>query len=655
MKTVGVTRLVMAALVAATFALPRAESVEITGSVSGTVKDESGAVLPGVTVTVRGGRLPAEGQSVTSSPSGDYRVALLPPGAYSVEAKLPSFANQVRKSVEVAIDAETRVDFVLRPSGREESVDVVAEPPVVDTRRSEVSTRITETAIDALPLNGREFVDLVKLVPGATPATGGAPGGDLDQISIFGERTAALSFLVDGADNNNPLTGGPFVRYTQDSIQEFEVITTGYEAQFGRAQGGVTNIVTRSGSNDWQASAFLFARNDALDSSNIPDQDAPKLERYQWGGTVGGPVKRDKVFFFGAFEKLDETRGINFDLSKIPPFVASGAATPGGSEDFAIAPETNRWNGMLKLDVNLGPRQRLLVQGNRSDEDDSGEISSPVLGTTALPSAASTITDTANSGIVRHTAVLSASTFLESSVSYQKGRRGSNLDREGRFEPILILLASGFQQTGAPFNGKQDRTSKRFQLAQSFTWNPYGRGNHEIKAGWDFNDTGVKGFDDVLNDVEYSAAFLSPTAIADQRGPFRAAGLRPVRRPLLHHPARGRQDTGPRPQRQELRRLRAGHVEGGRWPDPEPRPALRQVEPLRRGRQQLRAARWARPGTWARRARRSCGPTGDASTTATSCWPRPRCRRRAGSSRAPPSTWPCPGSGPTTRTRSSTS
>jgi outer membrane receptor protein involved in Fe transport len=515
----------MAVLVAGAIALPPAQAVEITGSVSGTVKDQSGAVLPGATVTVRGGRLPAEGQSVSSTPSGDYRVPLLPPGTYSVEATLPSFAAQVRKAVEVALDADTRVDFVLRPSGREESIDVVAEPPVVDTRRSEVSTRIAETAIDALPLNGREFVDLVKLVPGATPATGGAPGGNLDQISIFGERTAALSFLVDGADNNDPLTGGPFVRYTQDSIQEFEVITTGYEAQYGRAQGGVTNIVTRSGSNDWKASAFLFGRNDSLDSSNVDAQEAPKLERYQWGGTLGGPLRRDKAFFFGAFEKLDETRGVNIDRAKIPAFVASGAATPGGREDFSIAPKTDRWNGMLKLDLNLGPRQRLLLQGNRSDEDDSGEISSPVLGTTALPSAASGITDTANSGIVRHTAVLTGSTFLESSVSYQKGRHGSNLDREGRFEPILILLASGFQQTGAPFSGKQDRTSRRFQLAQSFTWNPHGRGTHEIKAGWDFNDTGVKGFDNVLNDVEYSAAFLSPTAIADNADRFARLGF----------------------------------------------------------------------------------------------------------------------------------
>ena len=511
-------------LVGAALVAP-ARAAEITGSLAGTVKDESGAPLPGVTLTVRGGRLPAEGQGVTSSPAGEYRVPLLPPGTYTLEAKLASFGTQVRKAVEVAIDAETRADFVLRPAAREESIDVVAEAPVIDPRHSEVSTRITQVAIDSLPLNGREFVDLVKLVPGATPATGGAPGGSLDQISIFGERTAALSFLVDGADNNNPLTGGPFVRYTQDSIQEFEVITTGYEAQYGRAQGGVTNIVTRSGTNEWKASAFLFGRNDSLDSSNVDAQDAPKLERYQWGGTLGGPVRRDKLFAFGAFEKLDEKRGVNIDRAKIPPFVASGAATPGGREDFTVAPNTSRWNGMLKLDANLGPKQRLLLQGNRSDEDNSGEISSPVLGTTALPSAASSTSHTANSGILRHTAVLTGSTFLESSVSYQKGQQGSNLDRSGRFEPILILLASGFQQTGAPFSGKQDRTSRRFQLAQGFTWNVHGGGDHELKAGWDFNDTGVKGFDDVVNDVEYSAAFLAPDAVAQNAERFSRLGF----------------------------------------------------------------------------------------------------------------------------------
>jgi hypothetical protein len=506
-----------------------AGAAEITGSVGGFVKDPSGVALAAATVTVRGGSLPAEGRVVTVLSSGAYRISLLQPGTYDVEVRLQGFGAQVRKAVEVLLDSETRLDFVLKPANIEEVVEVIGEAPLVDIRKSEVSSLINERAIDSLPLNGREFVDLVRLVPGATPVTGGAPGGDLSDISIFGERAAALSFLVDGVDNNNPLSGGPFVRYTQDSIKEFEVITTGYEAQYGRAQGGVTNVVTRSGANDFQASAFAFGRNDALDASNVPNQDAPKLERYQWGGSLGGPIKRDKAFFFGTFEVLNETRGVNIDRSKIPAFVANGLATPGGKEDFGIAPHTHRLNGMVKFDVNLGPKQRLLIQGNRSDEDDSGEISSPVLGTTALPSAASASTETANSGTVRHTAFLNSSTFLESALSYQKGRIGSNLDREGRFEPILILLTSafgGFQQTGAPFGGKQDRTSKRFQLGQNLTWNkPAWGGDHEFKVGWDFADTGVKGFSNVVNDVEYSAAFLAPNADAINADLFSRLGF----------------------------------------------------------------------------------------------------------------------------------
>ncbi|MFI5183112.1 MAG: TonB-dependent receptor domain-containing protein [Vicinamibacteria bacterium] len=503
-----------------------AGAAEITGSIAGVVKDSSGVALAGATVTVRGGSLPAEGRPATVSPSGVYRIALLQPGRYDVDVRLQGFGTQVKKGVEVFLDLEMRLDFVLKPATIEEVVEVVGEAPLVDVGKSEVSTLINERAIDSLPLNGRDFVDLVRLVPGATPVTGGAPGGDLTGVSIFGERAAALSFLVDGADNNNPLNGGPFVRYTQDSIKEFEVITTGYEAQYGRAQGGVTNIVTRSGSNDFQASAFAFGRNDALDSSNIPNQDAPKLERYQWGGSLGGPIRRDKAYFFGTFEVLSEDRGVNIDRSKIPDFVASGLATPGGKEDFGIAPHTHRLNGMVKFDVNLGPRQRLLIQANRSDQDDSGEISSPVLGTIALPSAASASTETANTGTIRHTAFLSSSTFLESAVAYQKGRLGDNLDRPGRFEPILILLASGFQQTGAPFDGKQDRTSKRFQLGQNLTWNQAGwGGEHELKAGWDFSDTGVTGFNNVVNDVEYSAAFLSPDAVAINAERFATLGF----------------------------------------------------------------------------------------------------------------------------------
>ena len=436
------------AVVALSLSFIPGASAQITGTIAGTVRDSSGAVLSGASVTVRGGNLPTDGRKATTSDEGTYRFASLPPGRYEVSAESAGFGRQTKRGVEVAIDADTRVEFGLSPAGVEEAVDVVSSAPVIDVERSAVANRITQQTIDSLPLNGREFVDLVRLVPGATPVSGDQQGGALDQVSVFGERASATSYLVDGGNNNDPLNGGPFIRYTQDSIQEFEVITTGYEAQFGRAQGGVANIVTRSGSNLFQGSAFLFARNDSFDSSNVPDQDPPKLSRYQYGASLGGPIKKDKAFFFGTFELLDEKRGVNINQATIPDFVKSGIATPGGAEDFGIAPKTDRFNGMLKFDYNLNSNNRLFLQLNRSDEDRSGAISSPVSGTVALPSAAADATRKANSGILRHTAILSPQVFLESSATFIKGKVGQNLDRTERAEPLLLLLASGFLQTG---------------------------------------------------------------------------------------------------------------------------------------------------------------------------------------------------------------
>src|SRR5262249_29955180 len=246
-------------------------------------------------------------------------------------------------------------------------------------------------------------------------------------IEIFGERAGAVSYLVDGAENNDPVNGGALLRFTQDSIKEFEVITTGYETEFGRGQGGVADIVTRSGTDTFNGRAFWFVRNDALDSSNIPNSSAPPptLERYQWGGTLGGPIAKDKAFFFGSFEKLNETRGVNFDQSKIPAFVLSGIATPQGVEDFGIAPQNEGFTGLLKVDANLNPSNRLTGSVNRSTLDNSGLISSPVAGTIALPSAAATRAQPATSAVFRETAVLSQRTFLETTGDYVRGKVGN--------------------------------------------------------------------------------------------------------------------------------------------------------------------------------------------------------------------------------------
>src|SRR4029079_3803273 len=152
----------------------------------------------------------------------------------------------------------------------------------------------------------------------------------------------------------------------------------------------VVNIVTRSGANLMGGRALWFGRDDALDSSNVKGQEAPKLGRNQWGGTLGGPVMRDKAFFFGSFERLDETRGVNIDRSVLPTWVQNGVATPSGTEDFSIGPETGAYTLVGKTDINLHSMKRLRITLNGNDQDVTGEISSPVAGTQALPSAAAT-------------------------------------------------------------------------------------------------------------------------------------------------------------------------------------------------------------------------------------------------------------------------
>jgi outer membrane receptor protein involved in Fe transport len=499
-------------------------SAQVTGSIAGTVRDSSGAVLPGVTVTIKGPALQRVSVTATTVADGTYRIPLLPPGVYDVTVELSGFATQMRRGIDVGLDQRATLDVTLPVAGVTESVQVSAEVPLVEVARSDVTNRVTQATIDSLPLNGRNFTDLIALVPGARSDPNLSTGGN---VEIFGERAGAVSYLVDGAENNDPVNGGALLRFTQDSIKEFEVITTGYEAAFGRAQGGVANIVTRSGTSTFDGRGFLFVRNNKLDSSNIPDPsplpagyvkpDAPKLERYQWGATLGGPMVRDKAFFFGSFEKLNERRGVNIDQSKIPSFALAGVATPTHVEDFSIAPKNVGFTGLFKVDANLNHDNRLTGSVNRSTLDSSGVIGSPVAGTIALPSAAATTAQPATSTVFRETAILTNTMFLETTGDYVRGESGTNLEQSQRSEPILLLLRSGFLQTAAPFGGQTDRLSERVQIAQSFSYFRPGKlGVHQYKVGWDFNHISLAGYNQVTNDVEYSPDFLA----ADPAAPY---------------------------------------------------------------------------------------------------------------------------------------
>ncbi|HXV62687.1 MAG TPA: TonB-dependent receptor [Vicinamibacteria bacterium] len=505
------------------FATPRLLEAQITGSIFGVVRDASGAVLPGATVIATSPALQRESLATVTNDVGAYRLSLLPAGLYSVRFELPGFNPSVHSAIEVAVNQEVALDVTLEVAAVSETVEVSARTPQVETTRADVSSRVSTDAIDALPLNGRNFEDLITLVPGAKSLPEGSQG---QEVSIFGERGSAVSYVVDGADNNDPLVGGAFQRYTQDSIQEFEVITTGYEAEFGRAQGGVVNIITRSGTNQLSGSAFGFFRDDALDSSNVPDQEVPKLERQQWGGTLGGPISADRAFFFGSFEVLDETRGVNIDRSQIADFVQQGLATPSGVEDFGLGPKTDGFTGLFKLDWNLNPSNRLTFSLNRTKDDVSGEISSPIAGTIALPSAERTELRESTGFTARESWTINDVSFLETNFRFIDGRGGNNLERNERLEPVLVLLRSGFLQTGSPFGGKFERNLGRLQVSQALSlfkdqWN----GDHQFKLGWDWTRADLTGFNEVTNDVEYSAAFLAPNAADIQGALFEQFGF----------------------------------------------------------------------------------------------------------------------------------
>src|SRR5690606_37062767 len=262
-------------------------SAQVTGAITGTVRDETGAVLPGVSITASSEEGIISDRSVISDGQGSYWIAPLPPGSYTVIARLSGFADQEYRNLRLAINQELRLDIQLRVRDIAETIQVQAAPSLLQARRSDLSSRVDGQFIKSLPLNGRNFVDVMALVPVAKPRT---EDENASRISLFGERAAATGVVCDGADNNPPVMGGPSKYYTQESIQEFEVITTGYQAEFGRAQGGVVNIITRSGSNRFSGSGFLFARDDGLDSSNVKSQPTPELSRQQWGGSIGGPL-----------------------------------------------------------------------------------------------------------------------------------------------------------------------------------------------------------------------------------------------------------------------------------------------------------------------------------------------------------------------------
>ncbi|PYQ52407.1 MAG: hypothetical protein DMF78_11395, partial [Acidobacteria bacterium] len=272
-----------------------------TGTIDGRVFDETKAPMPGVTVTAKN---IATGltRTTTSSASGTYRLEALPAGTYDVSADLAGFATQVRKAAPVQGSSASTVDFTMKVATVAETVTVTGEVPIIQTTTSDVGQVITEKMVENIPLNGRKFQDLSLLVPGTRPSNYYDPTKtEVGGISYGGLTGRSVIINVDGGDNNDGVVRGILQQFSADAIQEYKVTTQRYSAEFGRSVGGVVNVITKSGTNDFRGTAFLFARDQRLNSLTFfQDQQKadraakglaakPPFKQQQFGAALGGP------------------------------------------------------------------------------------------------------------------------------------------------------------------------------------------------------------------------------------------------------------------------------------------------------------------------------------------------------------------------------
>jgi hypothetical protein len=307
------------------------------GSLSGTLKDQSDAVVPGATVTLVNTALGSQFRAVSDG-RGFYSFPTLPVGNYDLTVEAAGFKTQKKTNLTVDTDAALKVDVVLELGQRSETVMVVATEAAseaqIDTVATHLGELVTGTQMTSLPLNGRSYTDLLPIQPGVIPVTtlqpnsvimAGvtgtlAPSGDLSpgNLSIEGQRESSNGFMVDGIDVQEHMNGGTSIVPDLDSIDEFRVLTNNFDPEYGNYNGGMVTVVTKSGSNSLHGEGFEFLRNTLLDARGYFDPNRPNFQQNQFGGTLGGPIKHQKAYFFGDYQGTRTDEGVETGLISVP-------------------------------------------------------------------------------------------------------------------------------------------------------------------------------------------------------------------------------------------------------------------------------------------------------------------------------------------------
>jgi hypothetical protein len=546
------------------------------GSIRGKVTDPSGSIIAGAKITAKNIGTGLTREAATGD-DGGYVLAELPAGTYTVRAESPGL-SPTAQNVVVNVGLDTAADFDLtKVEKRQEQVTVTAEAPVIETTRDVLGEVVERRLVSELPLNGRDFGKLVALTPGTTVDPSGVAGtqGGFGQFNVNGNRDRSNNYTLDGTDNNDPffnnsalnqtgIGGAPASLLPIDAIEEFN-LQSQFAAEYGRNSGSVVNIISRSGTNQLHGSAFEFLRNSALDARNFFNTESRKsvFQNNNFGVALGGPIIKDKTFFFGAYEGQRERVGSDFLLlvptraeiaqaRSIAQEINGGVINPGLDAVMAFYPQSdsnqipgvvhdkNDGNNFIaKLDHSLSNDELLTGRYAFSQSDQVFPFGSPGgFGT------GSRLPDFAQTSPAR-VQVLSAS--LQSTLGHSKINevrfgysryRTSFSSLNANYDPVANGLNLGTGKLGLPefdftgienlgaigFSVPRGRTSQTYQILDNFTWL---RGKHTLKFGGEFRRASIENFNDNVERgiFQFTAGIgLDPDPIVDSLANFYTGG-----------------------------------------------------------------------------------------------------------------------------------
>lgn len=471
-------------------------AAQTTSTIEGTVKDKQGLAMAGAQVRATSSELAVD-RTVTTESDGSYRITTLLPGVYEIKVTKDGFQSEIFKNLEVTLNRTLTLDVTMQVGSLNQTVEVDSATPLLETAASSTGSTITPQQIEDMPINGRNYLDLLQLVPGVSLNRQADPAGD-DATPILGERGGNALFLIDGLPNRDNFNGGPSAQFNQDSILEFQVVTGGYKAEFGHASGGIINVVTRGGTNDWHGGVSVFFRNSVFDSNDIPTATtgAPFLNRWDPTAYFGGPIIKDKVFFFGSAERILESRDLNFVFNPNLPSSLIAFETPFNKHSL-----TYETRARFKMDENIS-RHRLSEQMNYTNTHITDYL--PLTASINLPDTREnldgrtlmlglndlwTLGETSNPWIANSYFQFRANPLLTSPSHPQAGIPNTlfNLfDTYTSGDEFGNLGQASFGPGYNPFSFYQKYISLGANIGKQF-------GRHNVKFGWDFQNSKVDG------------------------------------------------------------------------------------------------------------------------------------------------------------------